>query len=84
MKYNESEFYGVPPSFYKVDGKIWFSSRHIKNIENKEEITLPLSSFLWNNFFFICKGLKELLKILLGASVLVALIKNGILEYIFR
>lgn len=84
MENKDLEQWGIPTSFYKVNGDIWFSSRHIKNINNEEEFTLPWSSFIWNNFFFICKGIKELLKILLGASVLVALIKNGILEYIFK
>lgn len=84
MKYDKSEFYNIPSSFYKVDGKIWFSTRHIKDCEGNEQIILPWSSFLWNNFFFICNGIKEILKILLGASVLVALIKNGILGYIFK
>ena len=41
MKYNKSEFYHVPSSFYKVDGKIWFSTRHIKDCDGNEQIILP-------------------------------------------
>jgi hypothetical protein len=41
MKYNESEFYNIPSSFYKVDGKIWFSTRHIKDYDGTLQIILP-------------------------------------------
>ena len=64
MKTNDFEQWGIPTVNYKVDGEVWYSTRYVKDIENKNQFVIPLSSFLWNNFFFICKGIKELLKIL--------------------
>lgn len=84
MENLDLEKWNVPTSFYKVDGSIWFSTRYVKDYNNIQVFIIPWSSFLWNNFFFICKAIWKILQLLLGATVLVALIKNGILNYIFK
>lgn len=72
---NENKFYDVPNEFWEVDGTKWFSTRYLKDINNKHQFTIPKSSYYWNNTWYIFKGLYKVMKLILGSSLIGVLIK---------
>lgn len=67
--------FNTPDFNIEVDGKKWFPRRKIKDIDGNLVYKIPFSSFFWNNSIFVLRALFELIKVLAGSAVLVAIIK---------
>lgn len=68
-------FFNTPRPNVVVDGKQWFPSRTIRDIDGNIVYVIPRSSFVWNNTLFTLKGLFELVKVLAGSAVLIEAIR---------
>lgn len=71
-----NKFYNTPDLNVVVDGKQWFPSRTIKDIEGTTVYIIPKPSFVWNNIIFALRGAYKFIKVLAGSTVLIAAIQK--------
>lgn len=66
----ENDFFNTPKINYCVDGKVWLSTRHIKDIDNKEIYTIPKNSYIANNVLYGLRCMFQFIKVLLGSGII--------------
>jgi len=71
-----NEFSNTPQISYCVDGKIWLSTRKIKDIDGNLVYKIPVHSLIANNCIYILKGIFELIKVVLGSALIYMIVEK--------